>query len=78
VQDRGDYTNFVNTGGNTPCQLIPADAGHPDLRGLRIPTKEWLRQDLNVKCQLAKEGRRQLKRDYWDWASDPERAPLAE
>jgi hypothetical protein len=75
VQDRGDFTSFAESGGNTPVHIVSADAD-PQLHGIRIPTKEWMRKDLNLVCQPGKEGRRGLKRDYWDWANDPNKVPL--
>ena len=57
-------------------QARNADCEPLKLHGIRIPTKEWMRKDLNIVCQPGKEGRRGLKRDYWDWANDPNRVPL--
>ena len=52
---------------NPSPNQVPSDA--PDAeRGIRLLAPDALREDLNIKCQEAKESRRAYKREYWDWA----------
>ncbi len=69
VHNRGDFTKLIKQQGVTPTEMVnskPDGSCNWHLNGLHVPTQEWMRKDLGIKCQPAKEERRHLRRVYWD------------